>query len=138
MVSSGLPTKAHLETLKEMDVAVVIDLIPRDVAKRRVAREKDIVEALGLQYHNIGVDWHNPTVEDFSRYASIMNRALQEGKKVLTHCQLNWRGSAFTYLYKLNELRVSEKEAKKALLNIWRPNEEWQDFIDDVMVSYQK
>lgn len=129
LFSAGLPTKKHFTALKTMGVTKVIDLIPGDRSE-----EKELMQTLGLEYHNIPVDWENPTLENFQSYLKLMQQENQG--KVLTHCKLNWRGSAFTYLYRVTQLNVSEPEAKKEMLKIWQPNDTWQNFIDEVLVKY--
>lgn len=127
--SAGLPTQKHFTALKAMGVTKVIDLIPGDRSE-----EKELMQTLGLEYHNIPVNWENPTLENFQSYLKLMQQENQG--KVLTHCKLNWRGSAFTYLYRVTQLNVPEPEAKKEMLKIWQPNDTWQTFIDKVLTNY--
>lgn len=127
MVSSGLPTQQHFEQLKEMGVAHVIDLIPGDRSD-----EANLTKALALNYHNIQVEWKNPTVANFNEYAAKMNEFSQAEGKILTHCRLNWRGAVFTYLYRVTHLKEDEAIAKADMIAIWQPDETWQNFIDEV------
>jgi protein tyrosine phosphatase (PTP) superfamily phosphohydrolase (DUF442 family) len=127
MYSSGLPTQQHFETLKEMGVTHVIDLIPGDRSE-----EEHLMDELALNYHNIQVEWKNPTLDNFNEYASKMNEFTQEQGKVLTHCRLNWRGAVFTYLYRVTHLKEDEAIAKADMLKIWQPDETWQKFINQV------
>ena len=76
MVSSGLPNRAHFEALKANGITNVIDLLPGDRNK-----ESLVMEALGLQYRNIGVEWGNPTLENFDDYAAAMQNFESEGVK---------------------------------------------------------
>lgn len=131
MVSSGLPNREHFEALKAMGVNKVVDLIPGDRTK-----ESNLMDVLELKYHNIKVEWDNPTVENFDEYAAVMNQNnLSEGI-TLTHCRLNWRGAVFTYLYRVTQLNESEELAKRDLLAVWEPNEIWLEFIDKVKAKY--
>lgn len=131
MVSAGLPNSEQLAELADAGVNRVVDLIPGERQD-----EKRTVESLDMQYHNIPVDWENPTLADFRQYAAIMNQARDNGEVVLTHCKLNWRGSAFTYLYRVTELKEDDEIARKDLDAIWEPNETWAAFIRDVKASY--
>lgn len=125
MMSSGLPSEKQFELLKDKGVHTVIDLIPGDRNS-----EKDIVTELGMAYHNIPVDWENPTVENFAEYVEVMDAAQQQKEGiVLTHCRKNWRGAVFTYLYQVTQLEVPEAQAKEALEATWQPNKTWQKFI---------
>jgi protein tyrosine phosphatase (PTP) superfamily phosphohydrolase (DUF442 family) len=130
MVSSGLPTEQHFEKLKEMGVAHVIDLIPGDRDD-----EASLMKKLALNYHNIQVEWKNPTLDNFNEYASKMKQFSEKEGKILTHCRLNWRGAVFTYLYRVTHLNEEEAIAKAEMLKIWQPDETWQKFIEKVKVQ---
>ena len=128
MLSSGVPSPAHLLLLKQEGVVRVIDLIPGNRSE-----EISIVNELGMQYHNIPVAWTNPQVSDFLNYSAYMSLHRPEEGKVLTHCKLNWRGAVFTYLYRITVLSEDEKTAKQDLLAIWQPNSTWFAFMNKVI-----
>lgn len=133
MMSAGLPTQQHFETLKTMGVTTVIDLIPGDRTD-----EIELMNELELPYHNIAVDWDKPTLENFEQYVILMNQSLSGEGITLTHCKLNWRGAVFTYLYRTTQLNESEESAKKDLDAIWRANKVWQSFIDEIKAKYKQ
>lgn len=133
MVSSGLPDAAHLSLLKEKGVTHVIDLIPGDRASEILTTSE-----LGLDYFNVPVDWEGPTLANFLNYAAFMQNVDTSKDKVLTHCRLNWRGAAFTYLYRINVLGESEPTAKKDLMAIWHPNPTWYAFMNEVISHYNE
>ena len=133
MVSSGLPNRAHFEALKANGITNVIDLLPGDRNK-----ESLVMEALGLQYQNIGVEWGNPTLENFDDYAAAMQNFESEGGITLTHCQLNWRGAVFTYLYRITYLDEVDRVARQDMDAIWTANDVWLTFIKDVKAKYLK
>lgn len=132
MVSSGLPNKHHFSQFKALGVAQVIDLIPGDRSD-----EIALMKKLNLNYHNIPVDWHNPTLDDFNQYAQLMTQYSATEGKTLTHCKLNWRGAVFTYLYRITYLEHDDATAKADMMAIWHPNETWQAFIDKVIQQYR-
>jgi|TARA_B110000467_G_scaffold163540_1_gene189807 protein tyrosine phosphatase (PTP) superfamily phosphohydrolase (DUF442 family) len=131
MVSSGLPNRGHFEALKSNGVANVIDLLPGD---RR--EEISLVKEMGLNYKNIEVQWGNPTLENFDDYVAAMQRFESEDGMTLTHCQLNWRGAVFTYLYRITQLREAEHIARQDMDAIWKANEVWLKFIEEVKNKY--
>lgn len=131
MVSSGLPAAAHFQLLKDEGVNRVIDLIPGDRLQ-----EQQVVEGLSLDYHNVQVEWENPTLTNFKEYIGYMAQANSADDKVLTHCKLNWRGAVFTYLYRITVLGESELSAKQDLLAIWQPNQTWFAFINTVIDDF--
>ena len=89
-----------------------------------------------MAYFNIAVDWDNPTLENFQTYVTYME--LENEGKTLTHCRLNWRGSAFTYLYRVTQLGEPEEVARKDLEKIWQPEGVWLEFINKVKAHYRK
>lgn len=132
MVSSGLPNRIHFETIKANGVLNVIDLLPDD----RSAEIK-LMNAIGLKYHNVAVEWKNPTLANFEEYVAAMKSFEASGGITLTHCKLNWRGAVFTYLYRVTQLKEPEAIAKEDLDAIWQPDETWQAFIDEVKAKYK-
>ncbi len=133
MYSSGLPDSSHLSLLKEKGVTHVIDLIPGDRTSEILTTSE-----LGLDYFNVPVDWEGPTLANFLNYAAFMQTVNENEDKVLTHCKLNWRGAAFTYLYRINVLGENELTAKKDLMAIWHPNPTWYAFMSDVITHYNQ
>jgi len=133
MVSAGMPTQQHFEALKTMGVTTVIDLLPGDRSS-----EMELMDKLEMPYHNISVDWSNPTVENFEQYVILMDKSLSNEGITLTHCKLNWRGAVFTYLYRTTQLNEPEELAKKDLDAIWRANGVWQAFIDQIKAKYKQ
>jgi len=131
MYSSGLPDASHLSLLKEKGLTHVIDLIPGDRASEILTTSE-----LGLDYFNVPVDWEGPTLANFLNYAAFMQNVDVNEDKVLTHCKLNWRGAAFTYLYRINVLGENEQNAKKDLMAIWHPNPTWYAFMNEVITHY--
>ncbi|MCZ8528931.1 hypothetical protein [Alteromonas sp. PRIM-21] len=131
MYSSGLPDASHLSLLKEEGVTHVIDLIPGNRSSEILTTSE-----LGLDYFNVPVDWEAPTLANFLNYAAFMQSVDVKKDKVLTHCKLNWRGAAFTYLYRINVLGESEQTAKTDLMAIWHPNPTWYAFMNEVITHY--
>lgn len=133
MFSSGLPDASHLSLLKEKGVTHVVDLIPGDRTSEILATSE-----LGLDYFNVPVDWEGPTLANFLNYAAFMQTVDIKEDKVLTHCKLNWRGAAFTYLYRINVLGENEQAAQKDLMAIWHPNPTWFAFMNEVIAHYNE
>jgi len=131
MVSSGLPNRVHFEKLKAIGVSNIIDLIPGDRSE-----EIALMDKLNLNYHNIQVEWGNPTIKNFREYIFTMKQFSKSEGITLTHCRLNWRGAVFTYLYRVTQLKESEEMAKQDMLTIWTPNDTWQAFINKVLAQY--
>ncbi len=58
--------------------------------------------------------------------------------RVLLHCKLNYRASAFSYLYQVTLNSSDEPAAKEKMLSVWQPNQTWQTFINKVLKQANK
>lgn len=121
------PTIEQFTEIKNAGYNTVINLaVP--TSEGAIANEREIVEALGMQYFHIPVIWDNPTIEDFNQFSSVMQNNSEQS--IFVHCAKNMRVSAFVYLYRRSHEGISEEQAKEELYKIWQPNPIWQAFID--------
>jgi len=123
--TAGQPAADTLAGLAEQGFELVVNLAP-PTSPGAVANEGKLVAEDGPTYVNIPVSWQNPTYEDFALFSAVMNGA--RDRKVLVHCQLNMRASAFTFLYRVVHEQVPPDEAFKALSAVWVPRDQWADF----------
>jgi protein tyrosine phosphatase (PTP) superfamily phosphohydrolase (DUF442 family) len=128
--TAGQPDAATLATLGEQGFELVINLAPPN-NQGAVPEEGKLVAEHGPTYVNIPVNWQKPTYEDFELFSAVMNGA--RDRKVLVHCQLNMRASAFTFLYRVIDEHVPPEEAMKALSAVWIPKDQWATFTADVL-----
>jgi len=90
---------------------------------------------LEMSFEQIEVDWHEPKLSDFQTFVKLMNKYKQD--KVLVHCRLNYRASAFAYLYQTTQLGMDEAIAKPQLLSVWQPEGVWLEYIEMIQQHYQ-
>lgn len=128
--SSGQPTEAQLETLKAHHFERVIYLAYND-DETSLSGEDRIVKKLGMEYVHIPVAWEAPTSNDFYMYAAIMAQAAE--KKTLLHCQVNYRASAFSFMYRVIYQDIPLADAKEDMNSVWAPNETWRTLIFEVL-----
>ena len=128
--TAGQPDAATLGTLAEQGFELVVNLAPPN-NQGAVADEGKLVAEDGPTYVNIPVSWQKPTYEDFELFSAVMNGA--RDRKVLVHCQLNMRASAFTFLYRVIEEHVPPEQAMEALRAVWIPRDQWATFTADVL-----
>jgi len=128
--TAGQPNAATLAALGEQGFELVVNLAPPS-NQGAVAEEGKLVAEHGATYVNIPVSWQQPTYEDFELFSAVMNGA--RDRKVLVHCQLNMRASAFTFLYRVVHEDVPPEEAMKALRAVWIPRDQWATFTADVL-----
>lgn len=129
LVSAGQPNTDEFAAIRDAGYELVINLVPTD-ASMALADEKQIVENLGMAYIHIPVIWDSPMVGDIKAFFDAMQK--NRDKKIFVHCEVNYRASAFLYLYRRKYLQVDEKQARQDLQWVWAPNPTWSKFIDDV------
>lgn len=131
--TAGQPDAAALATLAEQGFELVVNLAP-PTNQGAVPDEGKLVAEDGPTYVNIPVSWQQPTYEDFALFSAVMNGA--RDRKVLVHCQLNMRASAFTFLYRVVHEGVAPEEAMQALRAVWIPRDQWATFTANVLARH--
>lgn len=128
--SAGQPTASQFPALKKAGFERVVFLAFTD-HDESVANEDRIVSGLGMDYIQIPVDWEAPSGSDFDAFAGVMVQGPR--KKTLVHCQVNFRASAFVFLYRVLFENVDMARAKDDLDSVWVPNDTWRRFIFGVL-----
>lgn len=128
--SAGQPTEAEFAEIGRAGFARVINLA-FSTDGNAIANEDRLVRDLGMEYVHIPVIWDKPTVADFESFAAVMER--DPSKRTLLHCQVNFRASAFAFLYRVLFAGVPMADAKSDMNEIWAPNETWRELIFDVL-----
>jgi uncharacterized protein (TIGR01244 family) len=130
--SSGQPTEAQFRELSEAGYEAVINLAP-DGLDTSLPGEAELVRALGMEYHHIPVQWTDPRRDQLDRFEALMDRL--GGRRVLIHCQGNYRVTAFYALYAGAKLGWSQDRADALIDRIWTSHpgvemdETWRAFI---------
>lgn len=128
--SSGQPDEAQLHALKAAGFERVVFLAYSD-SHGSIPNEDSQVEKLGMEFLHVPVDWEAPSKADFYLFAGAIERDSQ--KKTLIHCQVNFRASAFSFLYRVLYNDADMGDAKKGLDSVWVPNETWRTFIFSIL-----
>ncbi len=128
--SSGQPTQEQLELLKSEGFERIIYIAFTDSGKA-FANEDVIVKELGMDYVQIPVIWDKPSASDFYAFADVMQ--CYPDKKSLLHCQVNYRASAFSFLYRVLYQDVAVADAKADMNTVWQPDETWRDLIFSIL-----
>jgi len=130
--SSGQPGERQLEELGAAGFNRVVYIAYSD-NDNALPNEDRIVKKLGMEYVHIPVEWNAPTKSDFYLFAGAMQRA--PDARTLLHCQVNYRASAFAFLYRVLYLGVPVAAAKADLNSVWTPNETWTALIFDILAE---
>ena len=132
--SSGQPSATQLKSISDVGFQRVIYIAFSD-NKSAIKSEDRVVKALGMDYLHIPVDFDQPTLQDFEDFAAVLNRDKQQ--RTLLHCQVNFRASTFSFLYRVIYSGVSIASAKSDLDAIWQPDAVWYQFIVEVLSHHQ-
>ena len=127
LATSGQPNEHELMAVAEAGYRVVLNLALHDDPRYSLPDERRTVEALGMKYVHIPVQFAAPTDEDFELFV----RAMEENhdQVMLIHCAANKRVSAFLGLYfRLHQGKAAD-ESFELLREIWEPDEVWLKFI---------
>jgi len=128
---SGQLVEADVEVLKAMGFTTVINLATFN--RERNGKEDEWVTSKGLSYLHLPVDFSAPTESDLVRFFSLLDSL--RGQKVWVHCFVNYRASAFVYLYRIHRLGHKNDEAEASLNEFWTPElratyPQWEDFLE--------
>ena len=116
VTSSGQPSKGQFEDIARSGVEVVINLAPKYLPDS-IRNERKLVRSEGMKYYFIPIDWERPTQNNVDKFLTAMDKA--RGKRVLVYCWVNYRASAFVYLYRVLREGASQDEEYKILEEIW-------------------
>ena len=133
LASSGQPTEPQFPALKDAGFERVVFLAFSD-HHESIPHEDRLVAGLGMDYIQIPVDWEAPSRSDFYAFAGVLRNAPR--KKTLVHCQVNFRASSFSFLYRVLYDEVDMAQAKDDLDSVWVPNDTWRRFIFDVLEAH--
>jgi protein tyrosine phosphatase (PTP) superfamily phosphohydrolase (DUF442 family) len=130
--SAGQPSREQFPLLKENGFERIVYLAFTN-NPTAVADEDVVVKGLGMEYLHVPVDFNNPLPSDFYAFADAMRRG--QDRKTLLHCQVNFRATAFSFLYRVIYEEVPVAQAKADMNTVWQPNEVWRDFIFTVLAE---
>lgn len=132
--SSGMPTGEQMKEVAEAGVQLVINLAPHD-SPNAIPDEAGLVTSLEMEYINIPVTWRAPEAEALTRFMDEMDA--HAGKKILVHCEANYRASAFIMLYRVLRLGWNKADAIPVMEKMWNPEDfpVWEQFIDEALKS---
>lgn len=130
VLTGGMPNEEQLADAAQRGVELVINLAPHEVLNA-LPNETELVTSLGMQYINIPVIWTTPTKDGLDRFMDIMEE--HKDKKILIHCQANFRATAFMALYRILRQGWDADEAMEGMHQIWDTEDYpiWKMFIEE-------
>ena len=132
LFTAGMPDAEQMIDARRKGVEVVINLAPHD-APDALKDEGELIRSLGMQYINIPVDWNTPTAEGLNRFMDAMDE--NKDKKILVHCQANFRATAFVSIYRILRQGWEPEDALDVMHKIWDEDAYpvWKMFIEDTL-----
>jgi protein tyrosine phosphatase (PTP) superfamily phosphohydrolase (DUF442 family) len=130
LLTGGMPNEEQLADAARRGVELVINLAPHEVSNA-LPNETAIVTSLGLQYINIPVIWNTPNRDGLDRFMDVMDA--NQGRKILVHCQANFRATAFVALYRILRQGWNAEDAMQGMHQIWDTEDYpiWKMFIQE-------
>jgi protein tyrosine phosphatase (PTP) superfamily phosphohydrolase (DUF442 family) len=131
--TAGQPGREQFARLRADGYELVVNLA-MPTSTGALPDEAELVAAHGMAYIAVPVVWEAPTVADLQRFFQVMEQ--WRGRKVLVHCALNMRASAFVYLYRVLRLGVPLDAARETMHRIWQPDGVWAAFVDEALARH--
>lgn len=125
---SGQPSEDQLHAIKALGVTHIINLGPHH-NDGALDDEAASVAALGLEYIYIPVGFEAPTDADFEAFCAALERF--PDARIHVHCIYNARVTAFFYRYAKTGRGLPVQDAFALMDGIWKPGNNWADFIGD-------
>lgn len=131
--TAGQPRPEQFAIIAEAGYTTIVNLATPD-SRRGLENEEKYATVCGLTYINIPVVWENPTLRDVQQFFAVMDA--RPNAKIFLHCIVNYRATAFAFLYSVLQLGMPVAEAKAIMHQVWEPYDAWQRFIDTVLAAY--
>lgn len=131
--TSGQPKAEQFRDISAAGYEVVLNLALSD-SPNAIENENNIISKLNMIYVHVPVDFKTPSPKDLEHFFKYMKK--HEDKKIFIHCVMNWRVSAFMFLYHTIKCQMPIMEARRHLDAVWQPEPVWQEFIDNALDSY--
>ena len=124
--TSGQPTPEQFKQIAQEGFEVVINLALHN-ASNAIENEDIVVTDLNMAYFHIPVNFENPKASDLKLFVNTL-QALG-ANKVWVHCALNYRVSAFMYVYHKYVLKTPFDDIDLSMFEQWGPDSKWQELI---------
>jgi protein tyrosine phosphatase (PTP) superfamily phosphohydrolase (DUF442 family) len=128
VVTAGQPTRRELVAVAQAGFQAVINLhVSPDLPD-----EREVVEALGLEYVQINVPWEHPERSHLERFFAAMEARREQ--RLFVHCAANKRVSAFVALYRIHRLGWAKDEAL-SFVDVPSFPPVWQAFVEEMLTA---
>lgn len=133
LTTAGQPPATYFDELAKQGFQLIVNLAPPE-SHGSLENEGGLVGERGLTYVNIPVNWDAPSEAHFEFFRKTM--AASRPDKTLVHCQVGFRASTFTFLYRVIEEGVDPDESLESVHQAWVPNKTWTEFANQILASH--
>lgn len=130
--TSGQPTREQFPEIASSGIQLVINLA-LSTSDNAIPDEQELVSSLGMEYVHIPVLWDAPSKADLQKFMAVMDA--HPDQKILVHCALNYRASAFAALWRVLCQDWAVEDAFAAQKIIWALDDYpiWKTFVNDAL-----
>ena len=130
IMTSGQPSLEEYLEICQKGYCAIINLATSQSQQFNSKADHTVIEK-GVAYIHIPVSWQLPTLANYRCFEQILQ--LFDGELVWVHCAINFRVTAFMYIYCVTKLQMPVTEAQQLIERVWRPEPHWQKFIDSLL-----
>jgi protein tyrosine phosphatase (PTP) superfamily phosphohydrolase (DUF442 family) len=124
--TAGQPRRDQFELIAEAGFEGVINLAMPD-HRDSIADEGALVARLGLTYSHLPVPFDAPTPDHLRRFCALLEA--QRDLPLFVHCIMNYRVSAFMYLFLTRVRGVADAEARSPVFERWNVEPQWKTLM---------
>jgi len=135
LATAGQPSEVQLGSVAAAGFRVVMNLGLHDDPSYSLSDEHATVRSLGMRYVHIPVQFGSPGMEDLNRFMAAMAEAGDE--RVFVHCRHNKRVPVFVALDRILRQGWRRVEALAEMERLWKPDANWQQFIETCLAAHE-
>jgi len=121
--TAGQPRREQFQFIADSGFTAVINLAMPQHADS-IDDEGRLVTELGMNYFHLPVPFDKPEIDHLRQFFALLDA--QAGRKLFIHCILNYRVSAFMYLYLRLRRNFTERQARSPILEKWEMEPQWR------------
>jgi protein tyrosine phosphatase (PTP) superfamily phosphohydrolase (DUF442 family) len=124
--TAGQPRREQFASVAESGFEFVINLAMPDHADS-IADEGALVTGLGMTYCHLPVPFDAPTPAHLRQFCALLQAWPEHN--LFVHCIMNYRVSAFMYLYLTRVRGLPDAQARSPILDRWSIEPRWRELM---------
>jgi len=126
VATAGQPRREQFPLIAEAGFDSVINLaLPQHPDS--LADEGALVTGLGMCYCHLPVPFDAPAPLHLQRFCALLEA--QREQRLFVHCIMNYRVSAFMYLYLKHVEGYADSDARSPIFDRWQIEPQWQELL---------